>query len=420
LRVRRYRGVPDTESEEREPMKPVLLLGLVVMATGLIQADDEPTFLDRKLSDWLKLLHEGKDAKSRRRGVVAVEQIGHAASKKVVPALLRAFREDSDPVVRAAAGRAVARAAVRALEQARQDKAESLPRFDNVRDALVAALRTDKEGVVREAAAAGLGLLGTDARGATAALGQALRDPHEPTVRAAASALRRMGREAGDAQAELVALLRNGKADEEARTEAALALGQINFEASTLAALREVIRDGKAAGRIRRAAIESVGKLGKEAGPASSDLAALLVGKDTPEELRLAAVTALEQLGAEAKPAIPALIQTLSDPQVVKLLGDNARIIRCLAMQSLTRIGGDLDGRRKEVVRALLGVVEEPGLEVCVSAIEALGALSANGLGDQTEEVVKRLDAVLQREGRKAIREAAEAARNRIRPEKKG
>src|SRR5262245_4031635 len=204
----------------------LLLAGLLLGLAPATRAEDEPTFLDKKLSYWLALLEEGKDVKARRKGILGLEQIGHDRSRKVVPALVRALREDKEPAVRAAAARAGGRAAAKALEQARADKKDELPRFDNLRDALGTALRTDKVESVREAAALALGDLGPDARSTVGALAQALKDKHPPVVKAAASALRRMGKDAREAQSELQQLLADKKADVEARQDAAVCLGQ--------------------------------------------------------------------------------------------------------------------------------------------------------------------------------------------------
>jgi HEAT repeat protein len=387
------------------------VLGIGLTCHGRADSDSEPTFLDKKLSYWLAMLSEGKDAKARRKGVLAVEQIGHAGSRKVVPALVKALQEDSDPGVRAAAARAVGRAVTRALEQAREDKTDNLPRFDNARDALTKALRTDKVDTVREASAAALGDIGPDARGAAGSLATALKDKHPPTVLAAATALRRMGRDAREAQDDLQTLLADKKAEAVARTEAALALGQIKPDtASVLPVLKEVLADRKADARTRKAVAETLGKLGKEAAEASSTLGAVLVEKTSPTELRLAAVTALDQFGPEGKPAIPDLVKAVSD-------GD--RFVRCLAMQVLGRMGKELDSHRKEAVRALLRTAEDTNVEVCVAAIESLGALSSEGLGSEAPEAIKKLEAILRRAGRKAIREAAQTSIEKIRPKKK-
>ncbi len=388
----------------------LLLAVLIVLVAGRAGArdDDEPTFLEKKLSYWLKLLEEGKSAKERRRGVLAVEQVGHAGSRKVVPALVKAMREDKDEVVRAAAAQATGRAVAKAFKQARDDKKDELPRFDSTRDALSSVLRTDKAAKVREAAADALGTIGPEARGAVGGLAVALKDKQPAVVRAAATALRRMGKDAREAQPELQTVLGDAKADLEARKESAVALGQISADIpQALPVMRTVLGDAKADDGLRRNVAEALGKWGKDASDASATLGIVLVSKGSSQELRTAAVTALEQFGVDAKAAIPALI---------KAVDDDDRTVRCLALQALSRMGKELEDNRKPAVKAILRATEESNIEVCVSAIESLGKLSADGLGAESPEVVKRLDTILKREGRKAIREAAQAARDKIRP----
>lgn len=394
----------------------LLFAGLIgALGPGARGEDDEPTFLDQKLSYWLKLLHEGKDARARRRGLLAVEQIGYAGSKRVMPALVQAVREEKDPVVRAAAARAVGRAAAKAIEQSRADKKDDLPRFDSARDALANALRTDKTPAVREAAALALGDLAGEARGVLNALAVALKDKHPGTVKAAAQSLRRMGKDARDAQPELLALLADKGADPEARADAAGCLGQIRPDLSqALPVLREALADEKADARVRRAVADTLGRLGKEAADATPALASALVAKDSSPELRLAAVSAIDQMGADAKAAIPALVKAAGDPALLKATGDSARYVRCLAMHALGRLGKDLGKERKAAVAAILGGVEDPNVEVSVCAIEALGSLGAEGLAGEEKVVLKKLEALLNREGRKAVREAARAASDKI------
>ncbi|MFO0925708.1 MAG: HEAT repeat domain-containing protein [Gemmataceae bacterium] len=397
----------------------LLLTAVLAGSAAAREADDEPTFLDKKLSYWLTLLESGKDAKARRRGVIAVEQIGHAASRKVVPALAKAVREDSDPVVRATAARAAGRAMAKALETARADKRDDLPRFDTARDALAAALRSDKSDAVREAAAVALGDLGRDARPAVGALAFALKDRSPATVRAAAAALRQVGPDAREAQAELQALLADQQADTEARTDAARCLGQIRpEEGGAVNVLRDVFTDPKADLPLRVAAAEAAGRLGATARPIAADLGKLLIARDSAAELRVAVVTALDALGGEAKPALPALIAAVNDVAIERQKGDTGRTVRCLAMHALGRLGKDLDDRRKDTVQALLKATDDPNTEVSVTALETLAALTADGNAGESDVVVKKIDAILLREGRKAIREAAEAARERIRPKK--
>jgi HEAT repeat protein len=390
------------------PFALLIVLMLLLAPTG--RAEDEPTLRDRKLSAWLTDLHEGKDPKTRKQGVLAVELIGQERSRKVVPALVKALQEDKDAGVRAYAARAVGRSVAKAMEQARADKKDELPRFDNARDALAKALRTEKSETVREAAATALGYIGPDARGAVGSLAFALKDKNPATVKAAATALKRMGKDARDALDELQTLLGDKKADTEARTDAAVALGQIRPTAiQALPVMKEVLADTKANLPIRRAVAEALGKMGRDGSDAAAALADVLTAKDSHVDLRLAAVTSIEQFGTDGKPAVPALI---------KAAADSDRFVRCLAMQVLGRMGRELDTHRKDAVKALLKSADDSNVEVSVAAIEALAALSADGLAGEADEVVKKLDAIIRREGRRAIREAAQTARDKIRPKK--
>ena len=62
-------------------------------------------------------------------------------------------------------------------------------------------------------------------------------------------------------------------------------------------------------------------------------LALVLISENASVELRTAAVTALDQFGADARVAIPALI---------KAVEDRDRGVRCLAMQTLGRLSKEL------------------------------------------------------------------------------
>jgi HEAT repeat protein len=397
------------------------LLGLVMggLSRSAWAEEEEPSIGGKKLSAWLGQLHEGKTTRERIQGVVAVELIGYSGSKKVVPALIKAMREDKEPTVRARAARAVGRAVGKALEQARAEKKDELPRFDFARDALGTALRTEKVEAVREAAALGLGDLGPDARGVVGSLAQGLKDTHAGTVKASAASLRRMGKDAREAQPELQTILANKKAEVEPRVDAAISLGQIRPDVSSvLPVLKEVLSDTTADLRIRRAVAESLGKLGKEAADATSTLANVLVARESVPELRLAAVMALDQFGGDAKSAIPSLIKAIADPALIKSMGDQARYIRCLALHALGRMGKELDKERKDAVQAILKAADDPNVEVCVSAVESLGSLGIEGLGGELDDVKKKIEIILTREGRKSIREAAQATRDKLRPKK--
>lgn len=394
----------------------LLTAGLLLVAWSPGRAaEDEPSIGGKKLSHWLNLAENGKDPDSRWRGVLGLSLIGHQASRKVTPVLVKALREDKDAKVRASAAKAVGQVVAKAVERARDNKTDDAPRIDPIRDALATALRTEKDEAVRQAAALALGNLGPDARGAVGALGQALKANSPATVQAAVQTLRRLGKDARDAQSDLQALLAEKKADVEARIDAAHCLGQIRPDvAQALPVLREALSDEKADVRLRRAVAEALGKLGKEGADAAPTLGSVLAGKGTPSDLRLTAAVALDQFGPEGKAAIPALIKAIGDPELVRSMGDNARFIRCLAMNALGRMGKELDKDRKAAVAALIKATEDPNVEVCVSALETLGALGAEGLAGEAGAVTKKLDAILLREGRKSVREAAQSAREKI------
>lgn len=390
----------------------LVLVTLPLVAVGIGRAqEDEPTLLDVKLSDWIKRLDEGVTPKERRKAAIAIEQIGHAKSRRVVPALVKALRDDKDEFVRLAAARAVGRAVAKANEQAREERKEELPKFETARETLVTALRFDKADAVREAAALALGDIGPDARLAASALGAALKDKQTAVVRAAVSALRRMGKEAKDAQADLAALLGNSAADVEARTDAAVVVGLLRDDAATLVGvLKNLVADPKTDARLRRASTEALGKYGKEGAEAAVILGVLLLSKDSPPELKLAAVTSIDQFGPEGKPAIASLVRAVLDDD---------RAVRCLAMQTLAKLNSFLADQRKPAIVNLLKSLDDSNAEVIVTALETLGNFAAEGLAGDADEVVKKIDAVIAREGRKSLQEAARAARDKIRPIKK-
>jgi HEAT repeat protein len=382
-----------------------LLVALLAFAARGRAEEDEPAFRGKKLSDWLTMLREDKDVKRRRVALIAVEQIGPAKSRKVLPAVVTALREDPEEQVREASARALGRLILRAVAR-REDKAEEPPRLDNVRDALAAALRTDKSGGVREAAATALGHLGEEARTVVGALALALQDKHPGTRAAAAEALRKLGKEAREAVPELQQVVKDKNAEAMTRAQAALALGRVGAPDALAAvpALKDVLADAKAPADVRKAAAEALGELGKAAADAAPALGAALTAKTSDTPLRRAAAAALDGLGPDAKPALPALTLALKDED---------RFVRCQAMHAIGRIGKELAPGNKEVVIGLLRCLDDSVIEVRVAAVETFGALGAEGLGPDTKAVLDRLSDAA-RDSNKAVREAAAEALKKI------
>jgi HEAT repeat protein len=402
-----------------------LLLCLVPAAPGLARdQDDDPVFRGRRLSEWIELLRgENQEAmrslallaaggsaerpiavalaRSRRAGLIGVELIGPLKSRKVLPAIITALRDDPSELVREGAANSLGRLAPRCLEK--------MLRFVEAREALVAALRTDRSGAVRQAAAAALGQLAQvkpeEVESAVSVLGAALKDAHAGTSNAAAETLRRMGKEARAAVPELQQAVRDRNADPLTRIPAAQALGLIGSPDAlpALAVLKEVLADVKALPDIRRAAAESIGKLGKDADDAIPLLASILTS-NAPVEVRRAVAGALDEFGADARPALAAL---------KKALKDDDKFVRCLALHTIGRMGKELGADTRDVVTLLLQALNDNLIEVRVAVLETFGNLGQEALGDDAKAVLERVTA-LTRDPQKDVREAADNALKKL------
>jgi HEAT repeat protein len=273
-------------------------------------------------------------------------------------------------------------------------------------------VRSDKSAAVREAAAAALGRMEGDAAKAVPDLTKALRDEQQSVRAAAAEALRRIAVDKEGAKAvasslsELELLLKDEKADHLGRAQAALAIGQVGAPDGlpAVGTLSGVAADSKAPADVRKAAAEALGRLGEGAGAAATRLGDLLTNQSVAPEVRRAAVEALDRFGAAAKPALPAL---------KKAAGDNDKFICVIAMHALGRMGPDLGDEVKDVVAVLLPHLNDQILEVRVAAIQALGAIGRETLGEDLKKVVNRLSAQAD-DSRAVVRDAANAALGRL------
>jgi hypothetical protein len=216
-----------------------------------------------------------------------------------------------------------------------------------------------------------------------------------------------MGKDAREAEPDLLAVAGNKDAELTARIESVVALSLIRADVpADLPTLRAALADAKTDPRLRKAVAETLGKWGKESADAAPTLAAVLVEKGSKEELRLAAVNAIAQIGPDASKAVPALIAAVADDD---------RFVRCLALQTIVKMGEVLEDQRKLAVMAMLKATEDSVIEVSVTAVESLGALSqVGGLADKKAEVLARLSEIDKRDGRKVLREASTNARAKI------
>jgi HEAT repeat protein len=316
--------------------------------------------------------------------------------------------------------------------------------------ALLGALRDDKEEKVREGATAALGRVCARLRKDDSetfkfdnirdALATALKGDRSPRVReAAAVALGKLDSEARGAVAILAASLKDP--DLGTRRAAADTLRRLGpAAAEALPDLQQVLRDGGADRGTRVQCVLAIGRIGApEAVAALSAMKEVLADGKTPAEVRKAVCETLALLGKDAASAAPVLGQTLTAPtsdaalrraaavalgelgsegriaipSLKKALKDEDRFVRCHAMHALGQYGKGLGPHARDVITGLLQAMEDSVLEVRVTAIETLGTLGAEGLGPDTQAVVDRLTEAA-RDSRKAVSEAATAALKKI------
>jgi len=370
------------------------ILILIVSPPAARSADEEPMLLGRKLSEWLKLLREDKEAIRRQYILRALEVVGPNA-KDVLPAIRTSLKEDTDEGVRTAAAQTLGRMAPKAKDVAA------------IIEALVGALQDDKSGKVREAAAGSLGSMAADkelrtalpmlARLALPPLTKALKDMHAGTRAAATEAVGRFGPDAREALPSLVEVLKDKKANaltRELAIRSLLTVGAADDHPTIVAALIESLGDLDASPDVRKASADGLGRLGKNAGSAVPALGQSLKDKDA--FVRRAAALALEKIGPEAKDVLPAL---------QKALQDEDRFVRSQALHTIGSLG-------KEAASALPAIFEclkDPVIEVRLAAIAVLGVLGTK----DDKAVIDALTAASQ-EGQNIVREAAKDALKKI------
>ncbi|HEY7426944.1 MAG TPA: HEAT repeat domain-containing protein [Gemmataceae bacterium] len=377
----------------------LLVFALLVSLSPARAEEDDPVFRDRKLSEWVNLLQNGKTEKERRAGLLALRIIGPRKSRKVTSALIAAVRENSEQTIRSGAAEALGYFAAKARED------DDIP-IDKIRDALTAGLRTDKAGSVRKMCARALGDMKSKAFGAADTLALALKDAHAGTRTEAASALNKLGKDAFEAVNNLQAALKDAKLEALTRVYCANALGRIGSPNALPAvpALQEALGDAKNSTDLRKACAQALGEMGKDAAAAAPTLATVLTAKDSEVVLRRSVVEALDTMGAEARPALPALRTALKDDD---------QFVRTFTLHAISRMGGELGDDRKAIIRGMMACMDDNVLEVRIAAIEALSHLGTDGLGDQVGATVNRLTEAT-RDPQKAISDAAKLALKKV------
>jgi HEAT repeat protein len=300
--------------------------------------------------------------------------------------------------------------------------------------ALVAALE-DGVAEVREAAASALGQIGPEARQAGGPLTEAFGDPDPSVRREAAAAVGRIGAEAVPHLLAALSPDRNWRI----RRTAAEVLGDYGDADGVVDALVRVLQESESADastgdEVRRAAAESLGKIGWRAEAAVKPLLAMLKSPDlglrraaaealgnipTPTEdpkvlqsllealddqdpvVEASAAFALQTFGGDARAAIPSL---------ARMIGANRPLsLRRSAVQALSNI----DPQDHAAVTAFLRALDDGDPEVRRVATRALGR---SGPTEQ-EAVVARLEQALQTEKDAAVRQEAASALGALGPE---
>lgn len=367
------------------------------------------------LSDML----QHKDVGIRGDAAVALERMGKAA-RDAVPALAAALK-DSEAGVRARAAKALyyigpdAGAAVPALEDALESSDPTLRSFAAIAlgglgpEAARAVPRLrkaleDSEPGLRLSAAQALWAVQLRADEVLPVLTKLLKEKDAAVRARAAAVLSRLGSKASPAVADLFALLEDE--DITVRVATVKALGEIGgpLARATYPTLSELTKDDQPDEGLRRAAAETLKKIGR---PGKTDAHSLINALEHPHAgFRASVAVSLWLLNRDAKPAVPALSKRLSDvdenvrstaaialaaigPDAAEAVPDliaalkqkDDELLRSRAAYTLGEIGARAAGAVEALNRVLAG--EDEKLPLRVYAAQSLWAI-----GQQTRDVI--------------------------------
>lgn len=337
----------------------------------------------RKVFDGLgTALREDSEEVIRRTAAQVIGQLGARARisneripiKPGIDALVYGLRKDKSAAVREASANALNR-----ISSPDEPTRDTPPTKDTVGD-LAAALK-DASPDVRAAAADALGALGSHAKEAVAELAQAVRDnkgKDQVRVRAyAVSALGRVGKEAQAAVPALVEILKEQdvpeslpeprKAQADLRRSAVEALGAIGHLSALepLAAFfekRVAARDAA----LSQAAISAINRFGLERRNVLPVLVrALAAGQDTG--VRCQAMHAVSQLGRDLGSSRKTVIAELR-----KGLKDKVSDVRLSAILALGELGAEVLGDDLPAIKAELKLASRSGQKAIDEAAAAV------------------------------------------------
>jgi HEAT repeat protein len=354
---------------------PAPFLAALLLLTAALPARAD--FLGKSAGDWLKELAD-KKPEVRRGAAFALGKCGLAGA---VPKLVRALKDD-DASVRDAAAYAIGEIAGR-----RQDGGGL---WDEAGAPLRAMLKEEKDARARRSAACAIGRFGPAAAEARDELEQALGSPDAAVRQNAAWALGRLKDKAGTSGVDKLAqALRDD--DASVRRDAAAALGEIGRPTAAGPAVRALVGCLvlEKAPEVRPVAVGSlVGLIGPDDKDVAGDLRGLL--DDNDREVKRGTALALAKVGgAEAKPAVPILVE---------LLGDDDATTRELAAAAL----GTAGEAAAEAVPALGKALSDRS-----PAVRRNAALALNHVGPEAGKVIRQLVRAMDKQEPKEVRQYA-------------
>jgi HEAT repeat protein len=368
------------------------LVGLLLVPPASVPADD-PEFNGRKMSAWLSMLQEDKLPRKRRAAVVALSQIVATSSLTVqdqdtIYTLIgKVMRNDTSEGVREQAANVLGQLkpdsvnAVKAAEDmvealraekdlaVRRELIAGVIRFGKLaKDAVrpLTLLLKDADPATRALAADALGRFSGDAKDAIGDLLPLLKDADKSVNLAAVFAIGRVQPDdTAPAAAALIEVFKTAS-EMDMRREALVALGLLaDHSADTLKTLTAVLADEKEAPELRRTAIVALSRFGPAVRPAEADLKAAMT-KDKDKLVRLNAVRALVYgYGDQKKDLIPFLVDRL------KPEAESDFEVRVAVAEELGGMGAD----GKPAVPALRSAQRDPQIKVRDAATAAIKAI---------------------------------------------
>ena len=322
----------------------------------------------------------------------ALRQVADEKSDALVTGLRSRLAQDDSLAVRVAAARTLAALA---------DENDQDPLTPSELEALIEGLASSDDHVA------------VDAMHGLAAVGSSATDRILPLLRSknatertnALQTLAFLGLAAQSAGPALIEAL--GESEDEDKRHVLRALAAVGADAgATVRAIRPLLRDDARSG-VQLTALYALGELGADAKPAVPAIIALLGGDDA--RVRLEAVETLGEIGPEAAGAVP---------QLVAALRDEDGLMTVEAAQALSRIGSAAVGPLTELLAdenyrvlaaTILADVGPDAVEALPVLIRLLGSdvedvrrsalLGLAGMGPKAEEAVPSLMTLLSDSG---------------------